>query len=200
MSPLERLDRRLQQPLSLRLRLALALLALPLALAFFFPLWKIQMWAPQYPKGLELRIHAHTVEGDVQEINTLNHYIGMAAIDRAALSDLDWIPFALGALVLLALRAAAIGTRRDAIDLLVLFAYFGAFSMARFAYKLYVFGHDLDPKAPFKMEPFTPALLGGKEIANFTTASWPAPGGWLLAVVGLALLAGVWLELRSAPR
>ena len=37
---------------------------------------------------------------------------------------------------------------RSLIDLCVSFGYFSVFSMARFVYRLYVFGHDLDPRAP----------------------------------------------------
>ena len=199
MTSLERFYHTLQNPINGRSRLLLAAGTLLIVAALFFPLWTIHMVAPQYPTGLDLRIYPHTVEGDVQEINVLNHYIGMGTIDRAELSDLDWIPFALGLLVLLSLRVAAIGSRRDAIDLMVLFLYFSAFSMGRFVYKLWWFGHNLDPKAPFQMEPFTPAILGTKEIANFTTTSLPAAGSLLIGLFGLVLLAVVVWNLRSNP-
>ena len=131
-------------------------------------------------------------------MNTLNHYIGMAPIDRSSLTDLDWLPFALGGLILLMLRVAAIGDNRSLVDLLVLFSYFSAFSMARFAFKLYVFGHDLDPRAPFTVEPFMPALLGSKQIANFTTTSLPEAGSYLMVLVGVGLLATLVWSLRTA--
>jgi hypothetical protein len=183
------LSRSLTTPLSARTRLTLLLLLIPLAVAAFAPLWKLQMAAPQYPAGLELRIYPYTVEGDVEEVNTLNHYIGMARIDRAALSDLDWLPFALGVAGLLLLRVAAIGDLRALVDLVALFTYFGVFSMARFAYRLYVFGHNLDPNAPFDQEPFTPTILGTGKVANFTITSLPAEGAWALSFVGVVLVA-----------
>ena len=165
-----------QQPMHLGARLPLALLVIPLLLTFTAPLWNISMLAPQYPQGLTLDIYAHKVEGgrngaDIQEINTLNHYIGMAPIDRAALSDLDWIPFALGVLAILTLRVAAVGSIRSLIDLTVITAYFSAFSLFRFVYKLWVLGHNLDPKAPVRVAPFMPAVFGTKQIANFTVTS-----------------------------
>ena len=106
-------------------RLGLALLVVPLVLAFSGPLWRISMTAPQYPNGLYMDIYAYKIQGgnegqDINEINTLNHYIGMHRLDATAAADLDWIPFALGALVLLALRSAAIGTVKDLVDLLSL--------------------------------------------------------------------------------
>jgi copper chaperone NosL len=168
-------------------RVALALLVIPLVLAFTAPLWKISMKAPQYPAGLSMEIYAHKLDGghggrDIQEINTLNHYIGMHKIDRAELSELDWMPFALFALVLLTLRCAAIGNVRALVDLMVIAGFVATYSMGRFVYKLYVFGHNLDPKAPFKVEPFTPAIFGEKQIANFHTEAWPQMGSIYIAI------------------
>jgi len=195
-----RFDRALAGPLVTRSRLLLVALVAPLALALTAPLWSMQFRAPQYPEGLELQIFAHTVTGDVQEINTLNHYIGMQRIDRAALSDLDWLPFGIGVLVLLCLRVAAIGNLRALVDLTVLFLYFSAFSFARFVYKLYVFGHELDPKAAITIDPFMPGVLGSKQIANFATTSLPASGSLWLALFGLGLAAALAWNLAAALR
>lgn len=176
-------------------RVALALLVIPLALTFTQPLWKISMTAPQYPKGLYLEIYTHKVDGGnkgqhIAEINTLNHYIGMKPIDRAALTDLDWIPFAIGLLAILTLRCAVIGNVRSLIDLLVITGYVSLFAFGRFVYKLWVYGHNLDPDAPLDVEPFTPAIIGTKQIANFTTTSMPQGGSYLIGVfvVGVAAI------------
>jgi hypothetical protein len=53
-------------------------------------------------------------------------------------------------------------------------------SLGRFAFKLYAYGNNLDPQAPVTVGPFTPAILGTKQIASFTTASYP---GWETALV-----------------
>jgi copper chaperone NosL len=195
--PFTRFYQFLDQPMFPAARILLALLVIPLVLALLSPLWRISMEAPQYPDGLNLDIYAYKLEAgndghDLKEINVLNHYIGMRPIDRTALSDLDWIPFALGALVLLGLRVAAIGNVRSLLDLLVLTSYVSLFSFGRFAYRLYVFGHDLDPDAPMNVKPFMPALLGTKQIANFVTHSLPRTGSlWMalfvLGVAGLTL-------------
>lgn len=190
---LDRFYQFLDRPLFGWSRVALALLVIPIILALGQPLWRISMQAPQYPKGLYLDIYAHTVESgndnnDLKEINILNHYIGMKTIDRAELSDLDWIPFALVALVLLTLRCAAIGNVRTLVDLAVMTGFIGAFSMFRFVYKLYSYGHNLDPTAPIKVEPFTPAIFGSKQIANFTTSSFPQTGSYLIALFALGVV------------
>ncbi len=199
----------LDRPLYARARLALAALALPLVLTFTQPLWRISMTAPQYPDGLYMEIYAHKIDGGnhgqhIKEINTLNHYIGMHKIERTDLTDLDWIPFALGALVILTLRCAAVGNVRALVDLVVIGGYIGLFAFGRFVYKLYVYGHSLDPDAPIKLEPFTPAVFGTKHIANFTTESYPQLGtgyivlyiGGLLAVLAWHLVSG-WRKWRS---
>jgi len=185
----KRLDEILGRPLPGSVRALLLVGLVPLALSFAWPMWRIHMLAPQYPDGLDLHIYAHTVEGDIQEVNTLNHYIGMTSIDRAELSDLEWIPFALGVLALLALRLAAIGDRRALVDLTVITAYFGVFSAGRFVYKLYVFGHNLDPRAPVEVDPFMPPVLGTQTIANFTVSSLPGPSTFLIGAFALLLVA-----------
>ncbi|HTJ47161.1 MAG TPA: hypothetical protein VL463_33900 [Kofleriaceae bacterium] len=184
----------LDRPIHLRARLVLAALVIPLVMTFWFPLWRISMIAPQYPQGLYIDVYAHKVDGghdahDITEINELNHYIGMKPIDRAALSDLDWIPFALGFLALLTLRCAAIGNVRTLIDLVVVSGYVATFAFARFVYRLWVFGHTLDPDAPIKLEPFTPAIIGKKQVANFAVESWPQGGTICVTIFLLGIVA-----------
>ncbi len=89
----------------------------------------------------------------------------------------------------------------------MLTTYVSGFAFARFVYKLYVFGHELDPEAPVKVEPFMPAVLGTKQIANFTTSSLPGLGSLLLGAfsLGVVLLCGYHLlsgffEARALAR
>ena len=185
----------LNRPLFMRARFALALLVLPLALSFTAPLWQISMTAPQYLNGLTMDVYAYKLEGGnhgqhIAEINTLNHYIGMHHLDRTAAADLDWIPFALGALAVMALRVAAVGAVKDLVDLVVMTGYVSAFAFGRFVYRLYVFGHDLAPDAPVKVKPFMPVVLGHKTVANFETYSYPQAGSYYLGafVTGVVVL------------
>lgn len=187
----------LARPIPTAARLAIAVLVIPLLASFTQPLWRISMDAPQYPEGLQLDIYAYKVAGGnggqhLQEINTLNHYIGMHTLDREALGDLDWIPFALGGLAIFALRVAAIGTISGLVDLFVVTSYVSLFAFGRFVYTLYVFGHNLNPEAPVKVPGFMPAVLGSKQIANFVTHSWPHFGSALLGLfaVGVAFVLG----------
>jgi copper chaperone NosL len=184
----------LGRPIAFWSRWVLAIAVVPLLLSALQPLWRIHFGAPQYPEGLDLFVYSYTIEGgngghDLPEINVLNHYVGMKALDPAEFAELDFIPFAIGALALLALRAAAIGDVRALIDLAVLTGYFGLFSLGRFVYMLYTYGHHLDPKAPIRMEGFMPPVLGTREIGNFSVASLPGEGTVLVAAFALAVMA-----------
>lgn len=203
----EKLYAFLDRPLLGWSRLVLVAAVIPLALTFTQPLWRISMTAPQYPAGLYMDIYGHKLDGGnggqhIKEINTLNHYIGMRTIDRAELADLDWIPFGLGLLALLTLRCAAIGNVRMLVDLAVTAGYIGLFALGRFVYKLYVYGHTLNPDAPIKLPPFTPAIFGRKQIANFATESYPQLGtvyvGLFFAAVFGMLGWHLWVGRRQA--
>lgn len=177
----------LDRPIRLGARIVLALLVIPMALSLVTPLWRMSMVAPQYPRGLRIDLYSYRLAGgnhdhDIAEINELNHYIGMTKVSRESMSDLDWLPFAFGLLIVVALRAAAIGSVRSLIDLSVLVGYVAVFSMARFVYRLYTFGHYLDPRAPVHIEPFMPVVLGTRQVANFTTHSYPLVGTYLVLV------------------
>lgn len=193
----------LQRPLNLASRALLILGAACLFVSAFMPLWKIRLVAPQYQEGLELRIFSHKLEAgnngqDLVEINNLNHYIGMQPLNQANFVEMKWVPFSLGIFVLLTLRAAVFGRMSQIVDLAVLFIYFGAFSIGSFYYRLYSYGHDLDPRAPMTIEPFTPTLLGTNQIANFTQTSLPLSGSfWMLAFPLLVLAAG-WVSRRES--
>lgn len=192
----------LRRPLNLGSRLLLLLGAVCLVLAVFQPMWRIRLVAPQYQEGLELHIFAHKLEGgnggqDLHEINVLNHYIGMQPIAAADFVEMKWIPFALGVFVLLALRAALIGRMISLVDLVVLFTYFGVFSLGNFAYRLYSYGHNLDPRAPMTIEPFTPVVIGTQQIANFVQSSYPQSGAMLLTLFPLCILAAMWWSRRA---
>jgi len=183
----------LSKPLFPVSRIVLAALVIPLGFALTQPLWRISMEAPQYPNGLTLDIYATHLEGGnngqhLQEINTLNHYIGMRKLDREAMKDLDWIPFALGALLIVTLRVAAIGNVRSLVDLVVMAGYVSAFAFGRFVYMLWTFGHQLAPDAPVKVPGFMPVVIGSKKIANFMTHSWPQTGSALLGIFVTGLL------------
>jgi hypothetical protein len=139
-----------------------------------------------------MHVYPHKLVGgnggqDIREINVLNHYIGMQEIHQQNFPEMKWIPFVLGVFVLLGLRAAVFAKLGQLIDMVVLFAYFGAFSLYSFYSKLYLYGHTLDPTAPVTVEPFTPPVVGHHKLANFDVYSLPGWGTALLLAYGATL-------------
>ncbi len=62
----------------------LVLAAVMLVVSIFLPFWHMQLNAPQYPGGLHVVGYVNRMTGDVHEIDSLNHYIGMRKLDEAA--------------------------------------------------------------------------------------------------------------------
>ena len=192
---LAKVDRFLEAPLGLGPRGLLLLATLCVLPTYLAPLWDMTMFAPQYPEGLRLHIWSYKLDGgnggqDVKEINLLNHYIGMKDLEASDFSEFKWMPFVLGTLGLLFLRSAALGRMTHLVDVVVLFFYFGFFSLWSFAYKMWSYGHQLLPTAAVKVDPFMPPLFGHRKLANFEVYSYPALGSYgLFAVAGLLLLA-----------
>ena len=191
----------LEQVLSPRARLTVLGAGGFLLVALFFPLWEITMLAQQFPEGIRMWIYPYKLVGgnggaDLQGINILNHYIGMREIRAQDFPEMKVIPFALGFFFLLGLRTAVFARVHQLVDLLVLFLYFGLFSLAAFYYRMYTFGHQLSPEAPIKVAPFTPPVFGHQHIANFDVYSYPGPGTYLLAGYALVLAVALGLEAR----
>jgi hypothetical protein len=194
----------LETPLPPLSRLIAAVGALILIAAFFFPLWNMTFFSNQYTDGLTLDIYAYHLEGgktanrdDLREINSLNHYIGMRPLLESDFGEFSWLPFAIGGLILLTLRAAVLGKISKLVDVFVIFVYFSAYSFWSFYYRLYTYGHHLDPTAAIKVDPFTPPLFGTQEVGNFTVYSYPDIASYVLIAFGVLLAASIFVAWRS---
>ena len=199
---LEKSNRFLDVPLDLRPRLMLVAAAVLLLGIYLFPLWNMTMFAPQYPDGLRLGIYSYKLVGgnggqDITEINLLNHYIGMRDLVAEDFTEFKWLPFAAGAMALLALRAVVHGRMATLLDVLVLFVYFAAFSLWSFGYRMWSYGHHLAPTASVKVEPFMPPMFGHKQLANFEVYSYPALGSYLMAGAALLMIGAFVLAWRE---
>jgi hypothetical protein len=194
-------------PLNLRSRVLILVAVVVLLPVFFFPLWTMSFFSNQYTDGLVLRIYSYQMEGgktpnrdDLREINSLNHYIGMRALQESDFSEFTWVPLVIGILGILALRAMVIGKMANLVDVFALFVYFGAYSMWSFYHRLYLYGHNLDPTASIKVQPFTPPVFGSKVIANFTVNSYPALGSYAFFAFALLLAVAILLSAKRTRR
>ena len=132
------------------------------------PLWQMTMRAPQYPKGLRLYAFGTRMHGDLSELNILNHYIGMPPIEAPAL-ETALFPIGIGLLVVsVPGRAGARWLRRAAVAAAALMPI-GI--LADLQWRLYEFGHTLNPTAPIRLKPFTPLVIGPTQMGNFVSTA-----------------------------
>lgn len=181
------------KPLRSITRILLALAALTMISGFFLPLWEIQLWAPQYPEGLNMKIWLNHLSGDFDIINGLNHYIGMKHIKQEMFPEFGYMGYVLGFLVAAGLAPALTGKRAALVAfvaILFIGAGLGLYDFWRWGYD---YGHNLDPKAAISVPgmSYNPPILGYKSLLNFVAYSGPDKGGWLLigsGAVATALL------------
>jgi copper chaperone NosL len=176
-------------------RILLALSVLALLSAYFLPIWQIQLWAPQYPEGLNMKIWINKLSGAFDIINGLNHYIGMAMIKEEMFPEFKFMIYLLGALIALGLFAVIMGTRKWLWIYVVTLAVGGIVGLADYYRWGYEYGHNLDPHAAIQVPGMTyqPPLLGYKNLLNFTAYSGPdIAGGIMLASGGVAGLILIW--------
>ncbi len=175
--------------------LALAAIGLYVA-SLFVNWWDITLFAPQYPKGLDLHIGLRAVSGDVREIDILNHYIGMSGLEHAAPFERHYAPWGIGLLGFTVLAFTLLPGKRLSWLLLVPAVAFPATFLADSFYWLYRFGHHLDPHAPLRFKPFTPHLFGIGIIGQFHTEAVPAVGFWFAIGSLVLLLTAVFVRRR----
>src|SRR5262249_48858663 len=124
-------------------------------------------------------------------------YIGMRDLSAEDFTEFKWMPFAIGGLILLFLRAIFFGRLANLVDVIALTGYFGLFSLWSFVYKLYRYGHDLSTNAAVKVPPFTPPISGHNKMANFDVYSYPAAATYAMAAAAIALTAAFVLVYRD---
>ncbi len=167
--------------------------------SLLFPFWGMNLRAPQYPGGLQAQISITHLSGDVQELNGLNHYIGMMKMDEAAALERSLAVYLIPAFALLTLAAAFVRRRWwwllviPALGLPVVF-------MADLAAWLYYAGHALDPRAPLSssIKPFTPPLLGEGKIGQFNVIASFEMGFYLVLAASILIAAAIALRWRAA--
>ena len=161
-----------------------------LLVSIFLPYWHMELVAPQYPDGLFLTAHVNYLDGDVREIDGLNHYIGMRPLGEAAAFERAasvWLIIAMFLLV----EGAALVHSRWAVLLAIPAITFPAGFLVDLQYWMTTFGQNLDPDAPLSssVKPFTPTVLGEGGIGQFRTYAELGLGYW--CAVACAVLTAV---------
>lgn len=180
---------------------------LALVASLFVPYWVLELDAPQFPQGLEVHAFVNRLVGDVdpvtksndlEQLDELNHYVGMPSLEDGAKLERSVSVFAIVMFAGLLLAAVYIHSRW-VVPLVLPALLFPFVFLADLQYWLWNYGHSLDPRAPLAsaVGEFTPHLFGPSKIAQFDTNALPGPG-LLLAFLASGLVAvGLVLHRRA---
>ena len=174
-----------------------------LLMLFLFPMWRITLFAPQYPDGVTMYIWINQITGEtpgtLQNINILNHYVGMKYIEPDAIPELVYFPYVIMALAALGLLAALLNKGWGYLSWVILFVILAALGMYDFYLWEYDYGHNLSSTAPIKIPgaSFQPPLFGTKDILNFVAQSYPHTGGYFAGLAALLAAAAWWVKTKT---
>jgi hypothetical protein len=131
----------------------------------------------------------------VQEIDALNHYLGMPPLDEGGRLERSISIVSIIAIGFLLMAGVFVHNQWAGI-MAVPALTFPIVFLADLWYILYTYGHSIDPNSALggAIEPFTPPVLGEGIIAQFrTVASFEI--GLFLAFAAVALvLVGLWFH------
>jgi len=156
--------------------------------SFLFPIWEIDLRAPQYPEGLGLRIWVDQItgmkDGDLQLINNLNHYIGMKTIEPESIPELKVIPNIIFFFAAIGLLAGIVNKKWIKIGWLTLLLFVLVYGLYDFYLWGYDYGHNLNPNAPIKVPGmvYQPPVLGTKQLLNMNARSMPGLGTYFIMI------------------
>lgn len=170
--------------------------AVLLLISIFLPYWKLTLFAPQYPGGLKAELYVNRAAGDIQELDILNHYIGMKSMKEAAPLERSLSIFLVAGVILLVVAAIYIHSP-IALFLTIPAILYPAFFLGDLYFWLRNFGMNLDQNAPINIKPFVPPILGDSTIAQFkTTATWEI-GLFLSIAASIIIIAGLYFHRKA---
>ena len=186
--------------------------------AFFAPMWWVSLKAVNYPEetfpdGIRIHMHWTGVKNGcvgeeraevaasegldcVEEMNTINHYIGMEPIEYGARREFAAAPYLFVAFgVMLVATLFYSGPLWWALALPAILA--PVVFVADFTFWLWWFGHNLKEWAAFTVKPFMPTVLGEGLVAQFSTFAYPHYGMALSAASGACLALAVLVRRKQ---
>lgn len=187
-------------------RMLSILAVLGLLTLFIFPLWEITLVAPQYPDGVTMFIWINQITGDspgtLQNINILNHYVGMKYIEPDSIPELTYFPWVVAGLAVFGLLAAFINRPWLYLSYSLVFVILGALGIYDFYLWEYDYGHNLSDMAPIKVpgQSYQPPLFGSKMLLNFNAISYPGTGGIFTGVAMLFSITAFWISRKLHMR
>ncbi len=141
-----------------------------------------------------------TEPGTLQNVNILNHYVGMKPIEPDSIPELTYFPFIVIGLSVLGVILALVNKRNLFLAFGILLIVLAGLGVYDFYLWEYDYGHNLDPHAPIKFPgaSFQPPLIGKKDIINFTAISLPATGIYFYGAAIVASFVSWWFSKKKA--
>lgn len=184
---------------------------------FIFPLWNIVLEAPQYPDGIGMNIYIDGLQGrdkhDLQNIDGLNHYIGMRKLPKAdEMWEFSTFPLVIGGMAALGILVGVLGffkalSYKWFLVWLILMTTLGILGMYDFNAWMVDYGTNLDPKAIMKMTDaagnplsYKPPLFGTKDILNFRAHSYPSLGAYLMGLGMFLTFVAFWVGRKKVAK
>jgi len=161
------------------------------------PVWKVNLYANNYPQGLKLIAYGYTFEGDLYELNIINHYVGMQEINPDEIKIMAVFPYAVGLLIVCSVLTLFFKKYKRILALLWLGFPLGILAVIQ--WYLYYFGHHLEAGAPIRMPPFSPWVIGSSHIMNFKAVGM-VDYGFVLLVLGILIFGfgeDLWNKIKS---
>ncbi|MCP5041973.1 MAG: hypothetical protein GY944_13170 [bacterium] len=214
-------DRDISEQQAARLRAFRVLTVVGLLLmtvSFFSPMWWVSLKAVNYPEetfpdGIRIHMHWTGVENGcvgeeraevsdeegidcVEEMNTINHYIGMEPIEKGAKLEFAAAPYLFAAFgVLLIVMLFYSGPLWWVLAIPAISAPI-AF-VADFTFWLWWFGHNLKEWAAFTVKPFMPTVLGEGLVAQFSTYAYPHYGMLISSASAICIALAVLIRRKQ---
>jgi copper chaperone NosL len=181
---------------------------------FFLPLWNIELGAPQYPEPLGLNIYIDGIQGqnefDVQNIDGLNHYIGMKTLPKPEdMWEFKVFPMVVLGMIILGVLIGLLGffgkiSSHWFLGWFVLMTILGTLGIYDFNLWMIDYGTDLDPNAILKLQnpdgtpmSYKPPLIGHKQLLNFDAYSYPRMGAYLMLFGMMLTLTGYFVGRKK---
>ncbi|WP_373035975.1 cytochrome C [Sulfurimonas sp.] len=165
------------------------------------PIWAVSLEAPNYPKeafpeGIPVFFHFDGFSGEIHEMNTINHYVGMDPMWIGGVFERE---IGIYALLLLSLGIIYfIAYNNKLLNYVMLVpASLPILFIADYSYWLYWFGHNLHDWGAFKIKPFMPTVFGDGKIAQFITHSYPTIGFYMIILIGLLSLLAFFAKQKA---
>jgi copper chaperone NosL len=193
----------LREQRGLRIVLGLAAAVL-VVLAWRLPVWQARLTAPQFPPPLgplRLTAYGHGVEGDIEQVNQLNHYVGMQAFSNSNAPEMAlWAPTVLLALILVGLATFLRPGRRLSTLAKVGLWLIPVGTLIDVQVRLWQYGQSVQPDAAIRLDPFVPLVIGPTKVLNFTTWAYPGEALWAIALAALLVTFGERIVRSSRDR